>query len=191
IEHADGLAHRLIYDKVYAEEVAGILQEARRSLGALHQTLDHVQALTREVETGRGTLHELVYGKNGAQTFADLQAAASELSLLVKAVRTEPGLLHTLIYDPQSGEMLKEWSEFSERVNRLSLGIEQGRGTIGGLLVDPSIYEDLKSLLGNIERNVVFKALIRYTIKADDLQRPALMPVSTDTAAPVAAPKRP
>jgi len=36
-------------------------------------------------------------------------------------------------------------------------------------------------VLGNIERNVVFKALVRYTIKQDDIQRPARMPVKTES----------
>jgi phospholipid/cholesterol/gamma-HCH transport system substrate-binding protein len=41
------------------------------------------------------------------------------------------------------------------------------------LLVDPSVYEDMKTVLGNIERNLVFKALVRMTIKEDGMQRPA------------------
>jgi phospholipid/cholesterol/gamma-HCH transport system substrate-binding protein len=181
VEHADGVAHRLIYDSAYADQVAGILQEAQRSLAALRGSLEHVEHVAREVRGGRGALHELIYGQRGAQTFADLQAAASELSQLVRDVRQQPGLLHSLIYDPQSGEMLAQWNDFSARINRLSRNLEQGQGTLGGLLVDPSVYEDLKSMLGNIERNVVFKALVRYTIKEDDLQRPARMPASTVT----------
>lgn len=183
VEHADGVAHRLIYDRTYADEVAGILRETQRSLGALHASLTHVEHITREVQGGRGALHELIYGQHGAQTFADLQAAAAELSQLVNDVRNKPGLLHALIYDPASGEMLAEWTDFSERINRLSKNIERGQGTLGGLLVDPSVYEDLKSLLGNIERNVVFKALVRYTIKEDELKRPASMPARATSAA--------
>jgi hypothetical protein len=37
-------------------------------------------------------------------------------------------------------------------------------------------------VLGNIERNVLLKALIRFTIKEDGIKRPALMP--TETQAP-------
>jgi hypothetical protein len=31
----------------------------------------------------------------------------------------------------------------------------------------------MKTVLGNIERNVIFKALVRMTIKQDGMQRPA------------------
>jgi phospholipid/cholesterol/gamma-HCH transport system substrate-binding protein len=46
--------------------------------------------------------------------------------------------------------------------------IKAGKGTIGGLLVDPTIYEDLKSAVGNVERNQVLRALVRYSIKEDE-----------------------
>lgn len=176
VEKGDGVAHRLIYDERYADDVAGLLGEAHHSMSALRSAIERVQAVAAEIESGHGTLHELIYGKTGAATLADLQTAAAELTQLMRAVRNEPGLLHRLIYDDQTGDMLKEWNEFSARVNRLSRSVEQGRGTVGGLLVDPSVYEDLKTVLGNIERNVVFKALVRYTIKQDDIQRPARMP---------------
>lgn len=179
VENGDGVAHRLIYDKKYADETLGILQEAHQALASMRGAVEHVQAVAQSVRSGDGTLHELIYGKSGAGALQDLQLAASELAALVHAVRNQPGLLHTLIYDERSGDMLKDWNDFSERVNRLSKSVEEGRGTLGGLLVDPSVYEDLKTTLGNIERNVLFKALIRYTIKQDDLKRPALMPKKT------------
>jgi phospholipid/cholesterol/gamma-HCH transport system substrate-binding protein len=50
--------------------------------------------------------------------------------------------------------------------------VKAGRGTVGGLLVDPSVYEDIKSLVGNVERNHVLRALVRYSIKQNEEQRP-------------------
>ena len=50
--------------------------------------------------------------------------------------------------------------------------LKQGRGTLGALLVDPTVYEDIKSAIGNVERNEVLRALVRYSIKADE-QHPA------------------
>jgi phospholipid/cholesterol/gamma-HCH transport system substrate-binding protein len=37
-------------------------------------------------------------------------------------------------------------------------------------MVDPSVYEDLKVLLGNVQRNEVLRALVRYSIKQDEGQ---------------------
>ena len=36
------------------------------------------------------------------------------------------------------------------------------------LVTDPSIYDDLKRVLGNVERNSVLRALVRYSIKRDE-----------------------
>lgn len=58
-------------------------------------------------------------------------------------------------------------AEFADRLNRVSTDVERGRGTLGGLIVDPSVYENMKTVLGNIERNVLLKAAIRWTIKED------------------------
>ena len=46
--------------------------------------------------------------------------------------------------------------------------VRAGRGTIGGLLVDPSIYEDVKRLVGDLERNDILRALVRYSIRRDE-----------------------
>jgi phospholipid/cholesterol/gamma-HCH transport system substrate-binding protein len=46
--------------------------------------------------------------------------------------------------------------------------MKAGRGTIGALLVDPTVYEDVKSLVGNVERNQVLRALVRYSIKQNE-----------------------
>jgi phospholipid/cholesterol/gamma-HCH transport system substrate-binding protein len=39
---------------------------------------------------------------------------------------------------------------------------------VGALLVDPSIYEDMKLVLGNVQRNDVLRALVRYSINKDE-----------------------
>ncbi|MCU0687690.1 MAG: MCE family protein, partial [Polyangiaceae bacterium] len=51
--------------------------------------------------------------------------------------------------------------------------VRAGKGTLGGLLVDPSIYEDMKAVLGNVQRNDVLRALVRYSIKQDE-KKPAV-----------------
>jgi phospholipid/cholesterol/gamma-HCH transport system substrate-binding protein len=51
--------------------------------------------------------------------------------------------------------------------------IRAGRGTLGALLVDPSLYEDIKTLVGNVQRNEVLRALVRYAIRPASAARPA------------------
>ena len=44
----------------------------------------------------------------------------------------------------------------------------RGKGTVGALLVDPSIYDDVKTMVGNVSRNDVLRALVRYSIRQDE-----------------------
>jgi phospholipid/cholesterol/gamma-HCH transport system substrate-binding protein len=83
-------------------------------------------------------------------------------------------LAATLLRDPEGRELVRDLADFSARINRIAAHVERGRGTLGGLVVDPSVYEDMKTVLGNIERNTVLKSLIRMTIKQDGIQRPAV-----------------
>jgi phospholipid/cholesterol/gamma-HCH transport system substrate-binding protein len=63
-------------------------------------------------------------------------------------------------------------STMSDDLRDIVANVKAGRGTIGALLVDPSVYEDLKSLVGNVERNQVLRALVRYSIKQNEEGHP-------------------
>jgi len=43
---------------------------------------------------------------------------------------------------------------------------------IGALLTDPSVYEDIKRLVGDLERNDILRALVRYSIRRDEPREP-------------------
>jgi phospholipid/cholesterol/gamma-HCH transport system substrate-binding protein len=51
--------------------------------------------------------------------------------------------------------------------------VREGKGTIGALLVDPTVYEDIKAAIGNVSRNEVLRAFVRYSIKADEQKKGA------------------
>src|SRR6185436_11747823 len=108
-------------------------------------------------------------------TMTGLRDAAAGLASIMGEVRDGRGLAHALIYDPDNGRAMNELNEAATRLNRMMGNLEKGRGTVGGLMVDPSVYEDLKTILGNVQRNVLLKALIRFTIKQGDIERPAYL----------------
>jgi phospholipid/cholesterol/gamma-HCH transport system substrate-binding protein len=68
--------------------------------------------------------------------------------------------------------------------------VKAGKGTVGALLVDPSVYEDIKAVIGNVERNQVLRAIVRYSIKQDEgknaehVETPQVTPVTPITPAP-------
>ncbi len=176
VQRGDGVAHRLLYDRGYADDATAILDNlAETSLRTRH-AMERFDRLLARIEQGPGTLHAVVYGDDGSAALAELRKAASGVAEVAQQLNEGPGLAHTLLKDPAGEQLVADLAELSARLNRMSVDVERGRGTLGGLLVDPSVYEDLKSVLGNIERNVLFKALIRMTIKNGGLQRPSVAP---------------
>lgn len=171
VEKGHGLAHRVLYDKQSSADFGTLLSESRRFAEKARRATERVEAVLAEVETGDGTLHGLVYDQQGTRALASIGAAAAEIEEVVRAVRDGNGVLHTLLYDEEKGNFLRELNQMSATLRRIVDDVDKGRGTLGGLLRDPTVYEDLKTVLGNIERNVVFKALVRFTVKEDDLRR--------------------
>jgi phospholipid/cholesterol/gamma-HCH transport system substrate-binding protein len=90
----------------------------------------------------------------------------------LQAIREGNGLAHAVFYgDDSSQHMMTNLNAMSDDLRAIVGDVRQGRGTIGGLLMDPTVYEDIKGLVGNVERNEVLRALVRYSIKADE-QKP-------------------
>lgn len=176
VKSGDGLVHRLLYDPRYAERVAQAIDETAATMARVGNAAQRLDRAVAAVESGPGTLHELIYGQDGVEAMHELRAAASELSTMMREVREGDGLAHALVYDSQGQQIVDDLHAVTQRIDRLTGDIEKGRGTLGGLVVDPSVYEDMKTLLGNVERNVALKALMRFAIKDGDIERPAHVP---------------
>ena len=165
VEHGRGLAHALLYQPALADDVSGAVQSLRRSIGELDDVL-------AQAKNGKGLLHGLVYDPKGGEAVQELQKTAAGLEDIVATIEDGHGAIHSLIYEDQTKNLVQDLSEAARIVRKLAEETEQGKGTIGGLLKDPTIYEDLTTILGNLKRNELLKALIRFTIVKDDLNRP-------------------
>jgi phospholipid/cholesterol/gamma-HCH transport system substrate-binding protein len=173
IERGDGLVHRLVYDTSYAQRVDTALANLERMSAHASAATARVDRVLAHVERGPGTLHGLIYDDQGATLLAEATRAASGVANVTDAINHGDGLAAAVLRDPSGKQLILDLATVSGRLERISHEIEQGRGTVGGLLVDPSVYEEMKTVLGNIERSTVLKALIRMTIQEESLARPA------------------
>ena len=83
------------------------------------------------------------------------------------------GIAHAVLYgDDNSTRVMSNLNSMSDDLRAIVSNVRQGKGTIGALLVDPTVYEDIRSAIGNVERNEVLRALVRYSIKADEQHPP-------------------
>ncbi|HEY5147752.1 MAG TPA: MlaD family protein [Polyangiaceae bacterium] len=170
IVHGDGAMHRLFYDPAEGQQISEALAHLNQTSARLDATLADVQALTSQVREGPGIAHALVYdgdmSKNASGTL-------DELHQDLRAVREGNGLAHALLYgDDPSQHVMSNLNAMSDDLRAIVGNLKQGKGTLGALLVDPTVYEDIKSAVGNVERNEVLRALVRYSIKADE-KRPS------------------
>jgi phospholipid/cholesterol/gamma-HCH transport system substrate-binding protein len=164
--HGDGTMHRLFYDHTEADRVDSLLGSLDRTAGRLDGLLADFQDVSGHIKTGPGIAHAVIYD---GEISKDAAGTMSEIHQDLKAIREGNGLAHAVLYgDDQSQHVMANLNAMSDDMRAIVGGMRQGKGTIGGLLVDPTIYEDIRRVVGNVQRNDVLRALVRYSIRADE-----------------------
>ena len=164
--HGDGTVHRLFFDHREADEFSSLLVRLDGASTRLDGVLADVQDFTGHLRQGPGIAHALVYD---GEISKDALGTMAELHEDLRAIREGNGLAHSLLYgDSSSQHVIGNLNAMSDDLRAIVGDLRQGKGTLGALLVDPTVYEDLRSVIGNVERNDVLRALVRYSIKADE-----------------------
>lgn len=164
VETGNGVLHSLIYDAEKTKIVANVLSTTDH----IRATAEHVQEIVENVRTGSGTLHELIYGEQFKLLVDNLTNTSEALRQIISDIRTEQGVLYGLIYDPEKFKILEHLQATAANMEDITARIVRGEGTVGGLIIDPTIYEDIKKLTGEVERNRVLKSYIRYVVRQQE-----------------------
>jgi phospholipid/cholesterol/gamma-HCH transport system substrate-binding protein len=171
VERGPGTAHALIYEKQLSEDFSAAIASTQGAVANVQKAVAHVEQILAEAEHGDGMLHALIYEKGGGKTVHELERVAKELADTVEQIRTGNGMIHTLIYEKDRSNLVQDLAQAAKIVRNVAEEVSQGKGTVGGLLKDPTVYQDLKTVLGNIKRNLLLKAVIRMTIEKDELKK--------------------
>lgn len=172
LDRGEGYAGRLLTDPEEAQRISRTLANLEQTSAELARAARGVNQIVVRVNTGPGFAHEVIYGESSAGALAQFGGAAGELALTLRGIREGDSVTHDLLYGGDgSGRITDDLAAVSRDLRAIVAGVRAGRGTIGALLVDPSVYEDLKLLFGNVERNRVLRALVRYSIKRDEQVR--------------------
>src|SRR6478752_7465768 len=186
VDRGDGYVSKLLHDPAEAARLSQLMSNLQQTSGELTRATQSVNQILTRVNTGPGFVHEVVYGEDGAKTIAKVGVVADELGTALKGIREGNGLARSVIYgDDSSQAMMANLNQASADFRQVVSDMRAGKGTLGALLVDPSVYEDLKLMLGNVERNRALRALVRYSIKRDE-KSPALEVHDPDPAKPPA-----
>jgi phospholipid/cholesterol/gamma-HCH transport system substrate-binding protein len=167
--HGDGPLHRFFFDRSEGNRVDDLIAHLNDTSSRLDSVLADVQDVADHVRQGPGIAHAIVYD---GEISKDVGGSVVEIHKDLQAIREGNGLAHAVLYgDDSSQHVMANLNAMSDDLRAIVGDVRQGRGTIGGLLVDPTVYEDIKGLVGNVERNEVLRALVRYSIRADE-QKP-------------------
>ncbi|MCB9661582.1 MAG: MCE family protein [Sandaracinaceae bacterium] len=173
LANGNGAIQHLMTDEGTAAELDATLQNLRATSDEFARTARSIRRVTEEVERGDGTAHALIYGDEGREAVVNIGRATGEVATILEDVRTGDGTVHDFVYGDAGQELLANLTRASDDVAAITADVRAGRGTIGGLLQDPSIYEDIKRLVGDLERNEILRALVRYSVRRDEARRPA------------------
>ncbi|MCA9627397.1 MAG: MCE family protein [Myxococcales bacterium] len=170
VDKKEGYVGKLMSDPEESAKISRTLSNLERTTANLDRLVSGLNAAVHRVNHGPGLVHELVYGEAPPQTLNKFGDAAGEVALALKGIREGNGMAHSLLYGGQGEEAdaVKNLNAMSADLRKVVADLRAGRGTLGALLVDPSVYEDLKMLLGNVQRNQVLRALVRYSIRQDE-----------------------
>lgn len=170
IDTGEGYVARLLHDKAEADRLSQTVMSLKASAVELERLLASTREVVDRVKTGPGFAHELLYEESGSKALSQVGGAAEEVGISLKQIREGESLTSKVLYGKDGGEILDNLNQASADISKITRDVREGKGTLGAFLVDPTVYEDIKVLLGNVNRNRSLRALVRYSIKQDEEQ---------------------
>lgn len=112
------------------EYLAGGEEAGKRNL---NDALRSLRTTLVEVEQGQGLLHDLIYGKEGADLLGRVDRTVQSLERTARAIETEQGLLYALIHTPPD-ESLGKLNRAVANLDDLLREAKEGRGLLHALI---------------------------------------------------------
>jgi phospholipid/cholesterol/gamma-HCH transport system substrate-binding protein len=159
-----------------AQNLNKVVSEFDQNTGAksLADSAASLSRIVKEIESGDGTLHTLIYEPYQGSALADVEGSLASLRNLLAEVEKGDGMLHSMIYEPigDSG-VLEDALAAAARVEKASARLEsvlakvdEGEGTLGLLVNDPTAYADLKAVLGGAKGNRLLTWMVQRAVKS-------------------------
>jgi phospholipid/cholesterol/gamma-HCH transport system substrate-binding protein len=130
------------------QEIQDLVQQGFGVLNSLQATVEHVNKLIDQVESGQGTIGKLLVDET---LYNHVLEITDQVKQLTEALSSDKGTLGKLIYDR---EVYDDVRKIMGRVDGLIDDIQQGKGTIGKLLKDPAVADELQSTLKDVHKIV-------------------------------------
>lgn len=177
LDQGQGYVPRLLNDPEEADRLSRAISNLEKTSVELNQLLAQVQKTVDQVNKGPGFAHDVLYGEQGTRSIEQIGNSADQISKTLVAIREGDGIAKSILFggetDGDTEKAIADLAAITADLRTMVHDVKDGKGTLGALLSDPSVYEDLKVLLGNAQRNEVLRALVRYSIKRDEASGPS------------------
>lgn len=170
-----GLIHDLIYPSSLVKNFRGIMYQINGLTARLKGTLGQVNSMLYKAQKPGTFVHRLLISRKSGKLVKELEttigaarSAMAGLASILQAPQRKGTLLHTLLYTKETSRMVTNIVKTTDYLRTIMRDIRRGKGSLGALINDPTAFEDFKTILGQVKRSRIFKALIRFVIKRDD-----------------------
>lgn len=128
--------------------------------GDLKATIKSIRHTLEQIEKGKGTIHALIYDPKGEELVRDLAETVKTVKEIASGAEAET--------KQKTAGLISNLRHASVDLREILGAIRRGEGTMGMLIRDPGLYNDLRTLLGRANRNVLMKAVVRATLRENE-----------------------
>lgn len=173
INEGEGYPNRLLTSKAEADRISAVVANVESASANLALAMEDVRDAVERVKTGPGFVHSLIYEDGPGKPIAQVGNAADEIRISLEGIRNSKSFAHDLLFGGEGADKpVADIGGITTDLRAIVADVRAGKGTIGAFLTDPSVYEDVKRVLGNVERNKILRALVRYSIHQDEGRKP-------------------
>lgn len=122
-------------------DITQFLSKGDQAMLSLNSVLSSLDRILKAFESDR---RSDTFFRNLAITSRNFASSSEKLSQELDQIKLKSSIAH---------------------LNQILEKIDNGSGTVGALINDASLYDDLKSLLGGVNRNRIMRNLVRQTLK--------------------------
>lgn len=151
VQKGEGILHSLVFDP-----------KGKQMFDNLLTTSESLKDITQQMREGENVFHTLLYDKEFKEGIKGLALVSKKIN---QSLEAEQGLLHSLLFDPEKEALLDNLNKVSANLKVITEKTARGEGTLGAIIQDPGLYEDLKSLMGGVERSFLLRRMIRKSIE--------------------------
>lgn len=137
-------------------EMADLFRQSSQTLGTLQSVVDKLNVIADDIQTGKGSIGQLLEDKKAYNNFVDIEEQFKQLaSDLHNTITSSDNSLGKLLNDKDAlyddvRNGLDSLDKSLAGVNKIVDGVNSGQGTLGQLVQNPAMYDDFRQILSDV-----------------------------------------